>query len=118
VTIDSHAGDRRLRVTRHARKAMAELRRQRGPHTVLVSWPAGVAYLPSTHHSVSPYDVIIGHVSGCPVYADVRQLGLFRDRRVVLDAHARRTLFTTPRRPVLRLSPATSRETSGVPTAE
>lgn len=114
----ARADGRRLRVTRHARKTMAELRRQRGPHTVLVSWPAGVAYLPSTHHSASPYDVIIGHVSGCPVYSDVRQLGLFRDRRVVLDAAARRTLFTGPRRPVLRLSQAMSSEASGGTTAE
>jgi uncharacterized protein (DUF779 family) len=104
--------DRRLRVTRHARKAMAEMRRAHGPHAVRISWPAGVTYLPSKHHSPSPYDVIIGHVSGCPVYADVRQLTLFRDRRAVLDARSSAPLFTSARRPMLRLSPATDdRET-------
>jgi uncharacterized protein (DUF779 family) len=98
--------DRRLRVTRHARRAVAEVRRARGPLAIRLSWPSGVAYLPSRHHSAGPYDVIIGHVAGCPVYADVRQLTLFRDRRAVLDALSRAPLFTSPRRPVLRLSSA------------
>lgn len=98
--------DRRLRVTRHARRAVAEVRRSRGPVAIRLSWPSGVAYLPTRHHSASPYDVIIGHVAGCPVYADVRQLTLFRDRRAVLDARARAPLFTAARRPVLRLSSA------------
>jgi hypothetical protein len=103
--------DRRLRVTRHARKALAEIRRSRGPQAVRLSWPAGVTYLPTRHHSASPYDVIIGHVSGCPVYADVRQLTLFRDRRAVLDADHCRPLFTSPRRPLLRLSSAPGNDT-------
>ncbi len=108
----ANATTRRLRVTRHARKALAEVCRSRGPHAVLISWPAGVAYLPTTHHSAGPYDVIIGHVSGCPVYADVRQLSLYRDRRAVLDVRSRTPLFTAARRPVFQLS-ASSGEGTG-----
>ncbi len=35
--------------------------------------------------SPSEFDVIIGHIAGCPVYADVRQLGFFADRPLALD---------------------------------
>jgi hypothetical protein len=96
---------RRLHVTTYARRVLVEVCRARGPQAILISWPAGVTYLPRVHHSASPYDVIIGHVAGCPVYADVRQLTLYQDRRAVLDARSHSALFTSARRPMLRLSP-------------
>jgi uncharacterized protein (DUF779 family) len=80
--------------------------RARGPHAIRLSWPAGVSYLPAKHHAAGPYDVIVGHVAGCPVYADVRQLSLFRERRAVLDAKTRLPLFSAAGRPVLRLTSA------------
>lgn len=93
---------RRLRVTKDARRAMADLRETDGAQALLLSWPAGVACLPAAVHTPSPYEAIIGHVSGCPIYADVRQLAMFRDRHAVLDARAHASTVR-PRRPLLRL---------------
>jgi hypothetical protein len=33
----------------------------------------------------STFDVIVGHIAGCPIHADLRQLACYRDRRAILD---------------------------------
>jgi len=85
-TLDSGAEHgARIVVTDQARDAIRCLCRAGGPQALVVAWPAGVAYLPVAMYSRSQFDVILSHVARCPVYADVRQLGAFADRRAVLD---------------------------------
>ena len=85
-TLDSGAEHgARIVVTDQARDAIRCLCRAGGPQALVVAWPAGVAYLPAAMFSRSEFDVILGHVARCPVYADVRQLGAFADRHAVLD---------------------------------
>jgi hypothetical protein len=76
---------RRVRVTVRARRALRDLVAQSGPQHVIVSWPAGATTLPATMHTVSPHEAIVGHVAGCPIFVDVRQVSLFRNRRGLLD---------------------------------
>ncbi len=76
---------RRLVVTNRARDAIRCLCRAGGPQALVVAWPADVACLPVAMFSPSEFDVILGHIAGCPVYADVRQLGSFADTPAVLD---------------------------------
>jgi len=75
----------RLVVTDRARDAIRCLCRAGGLQALVVGWPAGAAYLPVAMFSRNDFDVIIGHVARCPLYADVRQLGFFADRHAVLD---------------------------------
>lgn len=89
---------RRLVVTAAARRALLRVRREVGSQAVVVSWPAGATYVPATSYVPGEFDVIMGHVARCPIYADIRQLNFYRDRSVVLDAHD--TRFRT--HPVLR----------------
>ena len=85
-TVDSSAErGRRIVVTDRARDAIRSVCRAGGPQALVVAWPAGVAYLPAAMFSRSDFDVILGHIARCPVYADVRQLGAFADRHAVLD---------------------------------
>ena len=85
-TLDSRAEHRaRIVVTDQARDAIRCLSRAGGLQALVVTWPGGVAYLPAAMFSRSQFDVILGHVARCPVYADVRQLGAFTDRHAVLD---------------------------------
>jgi len=85
-SVDSGAGrGGRLVVTDRARNAIRCLCRASGPQALVVAWPTGVTYLPVGIFSPSEFDVIIGHIACCPVYADVRQLGFFADRQAVLD---------------------------------
>lgn len=90
----------RLLVTERARSVIRDLYLANGPQCLVLCWPSGVAHLPSPLHEGGPYDVIIGHVAGCPIYADLRQLALFRDRRMVLDAPER---VISPRPPLLKV---------------
>lgn len=79
---------------------MADVCRGDGRQAVFLAWPAGVAYLPAVRYTPGEYDVIIGRIARCPIYADVRQLGWFAGCRVVLD------IAEPPRagrRPLLRL---------------
>ena len=86
TTLDSSADHgARIVVTDRARDAIRSLCCAGGPQALVVAWPAGVAYLPAAMFSRSQFDVILGHVARCPLYADVRQLGAFADRRAVLD---------------------------------
>lgn len=90
----------RLEVTERARSVILNLTVANGPRCLVLCWPSGVAHLPAALHDSGPYDVIIGHVAGCPIYADLRQLALFRDRRMVLDAPER---VISPRPPLLKV---------------
>jgi hypothetical protein len=101
-TLDSDHGAR-IVVSDRARDAIRCLCRADGPQALVVAWPAGVAYLPAAMFSRSEFDVILGHIARCPVYADVRQLGAFADRRAVLDL-AESTEWRE--RPLLRLRSA------------
>jgi hypothetical protein len=70
----------------------------------MVTWPGGANYLPATMHHAGPYDVVVGHVARCPIYADLRQLELFRERCMIIDLsdHARlrgRPLLKTAHHP-------------------
>jgi hypothetical protein len=93
----------RLVVTGRARDAIGYLCRAGGPQALVVAWPAGVACLPVAMFSRSEFDVIITHVACCPVYADVRQLGVFADRHAVLDVAES---MRWRERPLLRLRAA------------
>jgi len=100
---DSNAERGWLVVTDRARDAIRYLCRAGGPQALVVAWPAGVAYVPVAMFSPSEYDVIIGHIACCPVYADVRQLGFFADRHAVLDVAES---MRSRERPLLRLRSA------------
>lgn len=78
---------RRLSVTAAARRAVVRVRREVGPQAVFMSWPAGATYVPEAAYLPGEFDVIVGHVARCPIYADVRQLAFYRDRSAVLDVH-------------------------------
>jgi uncharacterized protein (DUF779 family) len=69
-----------------ARRALTTVARRDGPQAILLAWPAGAAYLPRADYVPHIFDVIVGHVAGCPIYVDTRRLAMFSDQRVVLDA--------------------------------
>jgi hypothetical protein len=102
-SLDSSAERGRLVVTDRVRDAIGYLCRAGGPQALVVAWPDGVAYLPVAMFSPSEFDVIIGHVAGCRVFADVRQLGVFADRHAVLDVAES---MSWPERSLLRLRAA------------
>lgn len=93
----------RLVITARARAAARRLVSSAGPQHLLLTWPGGVTAMPAGVHVPGEFSVIIGHVARCPVYADVRQLALFRERQMMVDAPE-----STPaaRRPLLRMSAA------------
>jgi hypothetical protein len=69
-----------------ARSAILNACRRGKRQAVLLSWPAGATYLPQDCYQPGEFDVVVGHVAGCPIYADVRRLALFAERRVLVDA--------------------------------
>ena len=79
------ARPRRLAVTDRARYAVARLCHDHGRQALLLRWPGGAAVLPLTLYAPEQFDVIIGHVACCPVYADVRQLASSVTWSAVLD---------------------------------
>lgn len=91
-------GDR-LRVTLRARNAVRRFVAEQGRQHIIVTWPAGATTVPAALHEPGGHDVVIGHVARCPIFADVRQLGLYRDRRLLLDVPEQPR---TGRRPLLR----------------
>jgi uncharacterized protein (DUF779 family) len=93
---------RKVAFTPAARRVLAAVCRRDGQQAVLLAWPAGVAYLPLEHYVPNAFDVIVGHVEACPVYADTRRLALFRNSHVVLDATAG---SPSPRHPTLSARP-------------
>jgi hypothetical protein len=89
----------RLAVTARARGALARVCERAGPHALLLSWPGGATCLPVGVIEPDAFDVIIGHVAGCAIHADLRQLDFYRDRSAILDlARPKR-----PARPVMLL---------------
>jgi hypothetical protein len=88
----------RLQISARVRRAMRRLRAGAGPQHVVLTWPGGANYLPAPMHYVGPFDVVVGHVARCPIYADVRQLDLFRSECMFIDVNDARE----PRRPILK----------------
>ncbi len=80
--------------TAAARSLIAAACQRAGQQVILLAWPAGATYLPADCYTPSEFDVVITHVSGCPVYADTRRLAMFINRRVEFDADT-----YTPSRP-------------------
>jgi uncharacterized protein (DUF779 family) len=76
----------RVAFTPAARRVLTRVARRDGQQAIVLAWPAGAAYLPRADYAPHDFDVILGHVAGCPIYVDTRRLALFRDQRVVLDA--------------------------------
>jgi hypothetical protein len=72
-------------------------------------------------HHAGPYDVVVGHVARCPIYADLRQLELFRShcmRIDVNDAHdPRRLVLNTHHHPHPVTRSNTEQVAAGVPGA-
>lgn len=105
----------RVEFTPAARSAIAAAIEADGPQVVLLSWPAGATYLPSHCYIPDEFDVVLGHIDGCPVYSDARRLSLFTNRHVVLDADDCSTYHP---RPPLRARVFTAWEPGGrLPTA-
>lgn len=76
----------RVAFTATARLVIAAACARDRQQAILVAWPAGAAYLPHDCYVPTEFDVVLGFVEGCPIYADVRRLALFAKRRLVLDA--------------------------------
>jgi len=91
-----------VRFTASARATITAACRREGSQTIVVSWPAGAAYLPTTCYTPAAGDVLIGHIAGCPIYADTQRLKLHPTHRMLLDADAGRAHRP---RPPLRLRP-------------
>jgi len=90
----------RLFVTARARAALRRMCRDVGPQELIVSWPGGINHLPARMHQSGPCEVVIAHVARCPIYADLRQLALFRDHHAVVDVP---DITRAPRQPVFRM---------------
>jgi len=93
----------RVDLTLTARVTLTAACRREGLQTVIVSWPAGAAYLPTVCYTPDAGDVLLGHVVGCPIYADTQRLEMYPAQRMLLDADP-----SGPYRlhPPLRLRPA------------
>jgi uncharacterized protein (DUF779 family) len=106
---DIDAPAARLVVTPLARRTMAGIHRAAGPQALVLSWPGGATCLPVEYFEPGDFDVIVGHVAGCPIHADLRQLACYADRFAVLDvAHA-----GSRAHPVMRLRAAATAPADG-----
>jgi hypothetical protein len=94
-----HAGSRvnssdaaRLRVTAtaDARRELEGFGGEAGPQVLLLSWPPVAVSIPARLYAAGPTHVTLGHIAGCPVQADLRQLRHFGAAPVVLDVARRR----------------------------
>ena len=103
----------RVAVSDRARSALTRRCREHGPQVLLISWPYGATFLPAARFAPGPFDVIIGHVAGCPMHADLRQLGRYHDRYAVLDA----SRWVWRARPLLRLHQAAAKPPAAAETA-
>jgi len=90
----------RIAVTPRATRAVSNTRKSLGDHTVVMTWPAGATMLPADQFVPSAFDVIVGHVAQCAVFADARQLELFAAHHVLIDVE---TNPRPSRRPILRV---------------
>lgn len=95
-----------VEVTPRARDLLKAITRRDGLQAVVLSWPSGATYLPDEYYAPTWHDMVLGLVGGCPVYADVRRLALFRERRILVDVDSSASVR---RRPVLRVR-STERE--------
>jgi hypothetical protein len=78
----------RVTVTSPARQAIAQRCQSLGPQVLLLTWPRAVTTMPASVMVANPYDVIVGHVEGCPVYVDVRTLWRSDVTSVMVDVLA------------------------------
>ena len=92
----------RLVVTDRARRAMDQVCRGQGQQVVVLAWPGAATYLPRAAYRPTKYDVVVGHIAGCPVYADMRRLSRSGRTRVVLDV----VEMPSPGRPLLQVRAA------------
>ena len=76
----------RLGVSPAAQTAVAAACQRGERQVVVLDWPSGVTCRPRRQYRPGDHDAIIGHVAGCPVYADLRGLARFPARGVLLDA--------------------------------
>lgn len=74
--------------TAAATATLAEVCRRDGAQVVLLAWPAGATYLPRDHYVPDEFDVVLGYIAGCPIFADTRRLALFPSHNIMLDAPA------------------------------
>ena len=93
----------RLVVTDRARRAMDQVCRGQGQQVVVLAWPGGATYLPRAAYRPIKYDVVVGHIAGCPVYADMRRLSWSGRTPVVLDVVE---MPSPGRRPLLQVRAA------------
>ena len=69
-----------------ARAALVRVCARSGPQAIVLSWPAGITYLPARCYRRAEFDVALARFEECAVYADSRGLTLFLNRHVVVDA--------------------------------
>lgn len=87
-----------------ARTVIAAAARRHGRQAIVLSWPAGAAYLPAACYTPGPHDVVLGHTEDCAIYADSRNLAVHPSHRVILDATAPTPHRLTPPLRVRRLA--------------
>jgi uncharacterized protein (DUF779 family) len=76
----------RVLATPRMRSILATLVEGSGPHEIVVLWPLAAECVPAARHDIGPRDVIIGHVSTCPIFVDLLDLKpLFDTDVLVLD---------------------------------
>jgi uncharacterized protein (DUF779 family) len=100
--------------TAAATNMLAEVCRRDGAQVVLLAWPAGATYLPRDHYVPDEFDVVLGHIAGCPIFADTRRLALFPSHDIMLDASAGSARLRRP--PLIATvvhSPGSARGTGG-----
>ncbi len=87
----------RFDFTPAARSALERVCARSGPQVLLLTWPAGVTYLPADQFRPGEFDVALARFEECSVFADSRALTLFQNRSVVVDVDGLARV-----RPVLR----------------
>jgi hypothetical protein len=113
----SKAGDR-LVISVGAQSAISQVCARDGLQHLILSWPAGATMVPASMHQAAMHEAIVGHVSRCPIYVDLQQFALFRNRRLILDVDATsqwRTAGRAGARPSFILSTLSARSRSPVP---
>ena len=91
MTILETATARRLIVTDQARATVGQLAEGGHRIAILLDWPTdpyaetSAGFEAADDFVPAPYDAIIGHIDGCPVYADLRQRNTSPARQVCLE---------------------------------
>lgn len=91
MTTFETTGAHQLTITAQARATVSQLAAGGHRIAILLDWPADpstetfAGFEPADDFEPAPYDAIIGHIEGCPVYADLRQRNTSPARRVCLE---------------------------------